>query len=77
VLTGALLVGAAAGAYATIQVAPPAYVLLVSGVPSDPASLGPYAEAAGPLALEAGLEGMVSTADVQVLEGEWPSEEGR
>lgn len=57
--------------------APPAYIV-VSAKVVDQAALGPYGEAAGPLAQAAGIEILArrTPPEMLVLEGEWPYEEG-
>ena len=57
--------------------APPAYLIVSSRV-LDADAMGPYREAAGPLARTAGLEIVAGRPDptVTVLEGEWPYDEG-
>ncbi len=57
------------------QLAPPGYIIGVTrAVSSTPNALGPYAEAAGPLAAEAGLSYLARGPEVHVLEGVWPFE---
>ena len=51
----------------------PAY-LIVNGETLDPEKMGPYSEAAGPLARELGLQVLARTDSVtenEILEGEW------
>ncbi len=59
------------------QKAPPAY-MAVSSKLVKPDAIGPYLEAAGPLAQAAGIEILAGRPDpgLLVLEGEWPDEEG-
>ena len=72
-----LIVGFALGAlvpgFADESAEPLAYVL-VSGRVVDDSGLEAYGEAAGPLAQAAGINvvARASTADVQVMEGQWP-----
>lgn len=57
--------------------APPAY-MVVSSKLIDPDAIAKYREAAGPLALAAGLEVLARSTREQLvtLEGEWPLEDG-
>lgn len=65
----------AASKAAAAMAEPPAY-MIVSGKRLKPAeAMNAYRQAAGPLAMAAGLEILASKpskADVQVLEGDWP-----
>ena len=62
---------------ASEEEAPPAYIVVSSKL-LKPDAMGPYLEAAGPLAQAAGIEvvARAAKADLLVLEGEWPYEEG-
>ncbi len=57
--------------------APPAYIVVSSKL-LKPDAIGPYRDAAGPLARAAGIEILAGRPDsgFLVLEGEWPYEEG-
>ncbi len=57
--------------------APPAYIVVSSKL-LKPDAIGPYRDAAGPLAQAAGIEILAGRPDsgFLVLEGEWPYEEG-
>ncbi len=75
---GSLLVGFALGAASTPGVlaqsaaVPPAF-LIASSRPIQPEKMGPYRQAAGPLARAAGLEILASgDPSRNVLEGKWP-----
>lgn len=59
------------------EVPPPAY-MVVSSKLLKPDEIGPYREAAGPLAQAAGIEILArrANAELLVLEGKWPYEEG-
>ena len=77
---GALTLGARGGnvtAGKTVASAaePPAYMIVSGKRLKPPEAMNAYRQAAGPLAMAAGLEilaSKASKADVQVLEGEWP-----
>ena len=57
------------------QAAPPGYIIGVTrSLSSDPDALGPYRDAAWPLARAAGLSYVARGPEVHVLEGEWPFE---
>lgn len=84
VLSVAITMVAFAGGFGLAQAtsaeqtsAPPAY-LIVSSQVLDADAMGPYREAAGPLARTAGLEIVAGRPDptVTVLEGEWSYDEG-
>jgi uncharacterized protein (DUF1330 family) len=56
---------------------PPAYLLAVGKRLKPPEALAAYRQAAAPLAMAAGYQGLASQpskASVQVLEGQWPYE---
>ena len=67
----------ARSANAAQEKAPPAYIVVSSKL-LKPDEIGPYREAAGPLAQAAGIEIIAGRPDtgLLVLEGEWPYEEG-
>ena len=67
----------AASTNAAQEKAPPAYIVVSSKL-IKPDAIGPYREAAGPLAQAAGIEILAGRPDpgFLVLEGEWPYEEG-
>jgi uncharacterized protein (DUF1330 family) len=69
--------GLAQSIHARQETAPPAY-LVVSSKVTNPAAMGAYGAAAGPLAVAAGIEVVAGRPDpaVTVFEGEWPYEEG-
>ncbi len=83
-----LLVGAFAGAFGTYAIqavaatdtaSPDPVYVLVSAKVNDADGLAAYAEAAGPLAREAGIEIMAriqSVPDELVFEGRWPHDGG-
>ena len=79
VVVGAFAIGfvTARSTIAAEEVAPPAY-MLVSSKLIKPDAIGPYREAAGPLARAAGIEILARHAlpEMLVLEGEWPYAEG-
>ena len=77
-LVGCLVLGYVASqfeqAVANAQEAPPAY-LIVSAQTHEPEKMGPYRDAAVPLAEQAGLEMVASSrGGFEVLEGKWPYE---
>jgi uncharacterized protein (DUF1330 family) len=49
----------------------PAYMVVASR-PIAPEKMGPYGQAAGPLAKQAGMEMLAQGEGIQVLEGKWP-----
>ena len=79
-LAGALLGGLSSLLYqASAEEGGGAVYVVVSASVVDPEGLGPYAEAAGLVALESGLEILARTESVSedyVFEGEWPFEGG-
>jgi uncharacterized protein (DUF1330 family) len=75
-ITAVFVLGCVAGASLTLVTAAenpqkPAY-LIVSSQANPGSDYGPYSQAAGPLARDAGIQVLASGKEPVVLEGNWP-----